>query len=170
MAKFIVLTLLLAGSAWPEVRLPDVFDEAWHVACDISDYSCEGVDQPSVQLMWHHAWRGGYDGDGVVHINLYYPKDRIEFMATLVHEYLHHIHYVQGDISYESQKDICDSEDHSYTRVNAWLATIKRPDLQIHNWWESQEGHRGYWKCLPWYPGIPDFVIGEPSFELGDEK
>lgn len=168
---FIIVALLVAVAgafahkAYAEVQAPDIFNEAWDIACAISEYSCDGVDAPEVKLMWHHAYLGGFNGDGTVHINLFFPRTRLALMSTTIHEMLHYISYWSGPYNdYTSQRDICDSENYSYTKVNEWLETINRADLQIHNWWEDQPGHRGYWKCLPWYPGFKDFVIGEPEF------
>lgn len=179
MVRYVIFGVLLtAALAWIGASLltwlvrqsnaeiaPPAFAEAWTIACEIAD--CTGIDPPRVQLMWNHAYRGGYNGDGVIHFNPMYPKDGTEMKATLVHEMLHYLTYQKGGIDYASQKDICDSENYSYTHVNAWLETIGREDLKIEQWWADQDGHRGYWKCIPWYPGYADFVVSEPEFQRG---
>lgn len=170
----ILAALVLCVAAWADLPIDpdtDAVQEAWEIVCTIQDkYSCDDVDPPVVRLMDDPAWKGGYSLEGEAHINLGYARDDLEGVAFRVHEMLHHLDFTVGGTSVRSQKQLCDSENFAYTNVNRWLEQEGREDLQIHKWWESQEGHRGYWRCLPWYPGIDDFVVSEPSFGPGDDS
>lgn len=140
----IVIFVLLAA---PVEANPD-FDtiiHAWAVACESVEIGCEDVSIPPIAFtdtitidttgdQRTTRGGGGYDElTGTVWLLNGTPKEKLT--GILIHEYVHHILHVSGEVVIDRDdiKTICESERLAFKLSHRWMRTNNKKH-QIIRW------------------------------------
>ncbi len=144
-----VLILLLCVTLHSSSRLTS----AWDLACEWSQYSCEGVDRPRYIIGMPAGMEGyrGYYTNGNVFLN----KRLIpgpDLHVTAIHETVHHLqavvagHPSVADMGSPEMELLCTDEEEAFSIGDRWWRYVGRPDDQRgETWWHS------YRHCYQYY-------------------
>lgn len=126
---------------------------SWTVACELTPYSCIGVEVPKVvRVKMRKGLLGYYDGGDSVFINIDLMNG-IQTKEVLVHEMIHYLQAKVGGLKVPGPAEpICRAEEEAFTLVDKWLLEIGYKNMVVGpNWWYP------YQHCWPYYN--PNYTV-----------